>query len=42
MEEKKINIWKSISFNSDWSNCDTSKFDDLAPSWYKKRKEFKE
>jgi Fic family protein len=42
MEEKKINIWKPISFNSDWSNCDTSKFDDLAPSWYKKRKEFEE
>lgn len=40
MEDKTIEIWKPISFNSVWKNSDTSIFDDLAPSWYKKRKEF--
>jgi len=42
MSEQKINIWQPISFGKNWSECDTSKFDDLAPSWYKKRKEFEE
>ena len=42
MEENNVEIWKPISFDDNWSSCDTSKFDDLAPSWYKKRKEFKD
>lgn len=42
MENKEIKIWKGIEFNDNWSSADTSKFDDLAPSWYKKRKEFEE
>ncbi|GHB27682.1 Fic family protein [Mongoliitalea lutea] len=42
MENKEIKIWKGIEFNDNWSSSDTSKFDDLAPSWYKKRKEFEE
>lgn len=40
MEDKEVKIWKGIEFNNNWSSADTSKFDDLAPSWYKKRKEF--
>ncbi len=40
MTNKSIEVWKPISFNDSWTNCDTSKFTDLAPSWYKKRKEF--
>jgi Fic family protein len=42
MNKEKIEIWKPIAFTEVWINCDTSKFDDLAPSWYKKRKEFEE
>ncbi|GAB1855896.1 hypothetical protein MHTCC0001_07310 [Flavobacteriaceae bacterium MHTCC 0001] len=42
MKSEEIEIWKPISFNENWRNADTSKFDDLAPSWYKKRKEFEE
>lgn len=42
MADSKIEIWKPISFNDKWINGDTSIFDDLAPSWYKKRKEFEE
>lgn len=40
MEYREINVWNGIEFNDKWANSDTSKFDDLAPSWYKKRKEF--
>lgn len=42
MEDKEVKIWKGIEFSDNWSNADTSKFDDLAPSWYKKRKEFED
>lgn len=40
MENKEIKIWKGIEFTQNWAETDTSKFDDLAPSWYKKRKAF--
>lgn len=40
--EKNIEVWSPISINDKWLNSDTSIFDDLAPSWYKKRKEFEE
>jgi Fic family protein len=40
MENKEVPIWSPIEFNNSWIKTDTSKFDDLAPSWYKKRKEF--
>lgn len=40
MENKEVKIWNGIEINKNWLNTDTSKFDDLAPSWYKKRKEF--
>lgn len=42
MEEKRITIWKPISFNNNWLETDTSQFDELAESWFEKRKEFKE
>ena len=38
--DNKIEIWKGISVNDKWLNAETSIFDDLAPSWYKKRCEF--
>lgn len=38
-----MKVWKGpISFGSSWMNTDTSYFDELADSWYEKRKEFKE
>lgn len=40
MENKETKIWNRIEFDENWNTTDTSKFDDLAPSWYKKRKEF--
>jgi len=42
MKEKQIKIWNPIEFNEIWLKSDTSLFDELAESWYKKRKEFKE
>ena len=38
----EINVWSPIEFNDKWKEANTSLFDDLAPSWYKKRKEFEE
>ena len=37
-----IHIWKPIEFNDYWVHTDTSSFDELAASWYEKRKGFKE
>ncbi len=42
MKEQNIKIWKPIEFNDSWLKTDTSLFDELATSWYEKRKEFKE
>ena len=42
MEEKIIEIWKPIEFTDTWLNSDTSQLDDLAPSWFKKRSDFKD
>ena len=42
MENKEVLIWAGIKFDENWTQADTSKFDDLAPSWYKKRREFEE
>jgi Fic family protein len=33
-----IKIWKGVEFSDAWRNADTSKLDDIAPSWYKKRR----
>ncbi len=35
--ETEINLWKPIHFNDNWINTDTSKLDDILPSWYRKR-----
>jgi len=42
MNDKIIKIWEPISFTENWTGIDTSLFDELALSWYQKRKEFKE
>lgn len=42
MENREVKIWEGIEFNEKWSDTDTSKSDDIAPSWYKKRKEFED
>ena len=35
-KEKTIQIWTPIEFDKKWLQTDTSKLDDLAPSWYKR------
>jgi Fic family protein len=35
--EKDVNLWEPISFNESWKKTDTSKLDDILPSWYRKR-----
>ncbi len=42
MGEKEIKIWKPVKFEDAWLKADTSVFDELAPSWYEKRKALKE
>ena len=42
MEEHKVKIWKPITFSDKWPKTDTSLLDELAASWYEKRKEFKD
>lgn len=42
MEENKvIRVWKPIQFDNAWQGSDTSKLDDLMPSWYRKREDMK-
>ncbi len=41
MENKKI-IWQPIQIYDNWLTAKTSKLDDLAPSWFKKREHLKE
>lgn len=40
--DNEISVWSPISFSKNWEETNTSIFDDLAPSWYKKRKEFED
>ena len=40
-ENKTIQVWQPINFDDAWRNSDTSKLDDLIPSWYRKREEMK-
>jgi len=35
--EKQRQVWSPIEFSEIWSETSTAKFDDLAPSWYKRR-----
>jgi Fic family protein len=41
-DEKIIEVWKPINFSDDWRVSDTTKLDDLLPSWYRKREDMKE
>lgn len=34
-----INIWKFIEFTSEWERCDTSKLDEISPSWFRRKDE---
>jgi Fic family protein len=36
-----IQVWKPINFNDSWLDTDTSKLDDILPSWYRKREQLK-
>lgn len=38
-EDKVINIWNFIEFNQSWENCDTSKLDEISPSWFRRKDE---
>ncbi len=40
--EKQVTIWKPIRFDVVWLTSNTSKLDDLAPSWFRKREQLKE
>ncbi|MES2396598.1 MAG: Fic family protein [Bacteroidota bacterium] len=40
--EKQITIWHPIKFDDKWLTANTSKLDDLAPSWFRKRDQLKE
>jgi len=40
--EKQVKIWKPINFDEIWLTTNTSKLDDLAPSWFRKRDQLKE
>lgn len=40
--EKQITIWQPIKFDEKWLTVNTSKLDDLAPSWFSKREQLKE
>jgi len=35
--EKQRQIWTPIKFSEKWAEATTAKFDDLAPSWFKRR-----
>ena len=36
--EKQRQVWTPIKFSEKWAESTTAKFDDLAPSWFKRRK----
>lgn len=38
----KVQIWHPVTFDEKWLSSNTSKLDDLAPSWFKKRQQLKE
>ncbi len=40
--EKQVTIWQPIKFDEKWLTANTSKLDDLAPSWFRKRNLLKE
>lgn len=36
---KVINIWKFIEFTDQWGQCDTSRLDEISPSWFRRKTE---
>lgn len=38
-EHRIVNLWKFIEFNERWLNCDTSRIDELSPSWFRRKEE---
>ena len=38
MEQPIYRLWKPIQFDDNWNSCDTSIVDDIAASWFKRRK----
>lgn len=36
---KIVNIWNFIEFAQVWKNCNTSKLDEIAPSWFRRKEE---
>ena len=42
IEGGKVQVWKPINFSDNWLKANTSKLDDLAPSWFRKRELLKE
>ncbi len=38
-ENKFVDIWKFIRFTDKWENCDTSKLDEISPSWFRRKDE---
>lgn len=38
-DNKVIDIWKFIEFTPIWENCDTSKLDEISPSWFRRKEE---
>lgn len=39
---KEFRFWKFIEFNDLWHNSDTSKLDDISPSWFSRREKLKD
>ena len=40
--KKVFQLWHFIEFNKEWANANTSKIDDIVPSWISKREKLKE
>lgn len=40
--DKRREVWTPIEFRQSWLQAATARFDDLAPSWYKRRQELTE
>ena len=40
--EQQIAIWQPIKLDDKWLTTNTSKLDDISPSWFRKRKQLKE
>ncbi|RZK01512.1 MAG: Fic family protein, partial [Flavobacterium sp.] len=40
--ETQVTIWQPIRFTDNWLHANTSKLDELAPSWFRKREQLRE